>query len=80
LCCRSLAQMLYHLNPKRIVGTLIRYRCPDCGQQAATPAAQPDSADCDNYDLALRPSCRQLCCVNAANGEVVAEDELGDPW
>jgi hypothetical protein len=23
LCCRSLAQMLYHLNPKRIVGPVI---------------------------------------------------------
>ena len=72
--------MLYHLNLKRIIGPVIRHRCPDCGQQTERPAAQPDSADCDNYDLVLCPSCRQLYCVNAANGEVVAEDELGDPW
>ena len=71
--------MLYRPNPKRI-GPVISYRCPDCGQQAETPAAQSESADCDNYESVLCPSCRQLHCVNAVNGEVVAEDELGDPW
>jgi DNA-directed RNA polymerase subunit RPC12/RpoP len=72
--------MQYHINPKRVVESVIRYRCPDCGKQAEIPAAPSDSADCDIYQSVLCPSCRQLHCVNAANGEVVAEEELGDPW
>jgi DNA-directed RNA polymerase subunit RPC12/RpoP len=72
--------MQYRINLKRLVEPAIRYRCPDCGQQAETPAAQSDAVDSDTYESVLCPSCRQLHCVNAANGEVVAEDELGDPW
>jgi hypothetical protein len=60
--------------------SVIRYRCPDCDQEVETPAVRPDSDDCDIYESVLCPSCRQLHCVNTANGEIVAEDELGDPW
>jgi hypothetical protein len=72
--------MQYRINSKQVVEPVIRYRCPDCGQHAETAVAQSDSADCDTYESVLCPSCQQLHCVNAANGEVVAEDELGDPW
>jgi len=72
--------MQYRINLKPLVEPVITYRCPDCGQQVETPAAQSDSADCDTYESVICPGCRQLHCVNAASGEVVGEDELGDPW
>jgi DNA-directed RNA polymerase subunit RPC12/RpoP len=65
------------MNSKLIVASLT-YRCPDCGEQVETPAARSD--DCENYELLLCPNCRQVHCVNSASGEVVADDELGDPW
>jgi DNA-directed RNA polymerase subunit RPC12/RpoP len=72
--------MQYRINQKRVVEPVIRYRCPDCGQQAEIPAAPSDSADCDIYQSVLCPRCQQLHSVNPTSGQVVGEDELGDPW
>ena len=72
--------MQYLINSKPIVASLTKYRCPDCGEQSETPTPQSHSEDCETYELLLCPHCRQFHCVNAANGEVVADDELGDPW
>jgi DNA-directed RNA polymerase subunit RPC12/RpoP len=65
---------------RQVIVSVISYRCPDCGQQVETPTAQSGSANCETYESVLCPSCWQLHCVNAANGEIIAEDELGDPW
>ena len=34
----------------------------------------------DAYQPVVCPNCQQLHSVNTLNGEVVAADELGDPW
>jgi DNA-directed RNA polymerase subunit RPC12/RpoP len=57
----------------------IQYRCPDCEQQI-TFLAEQVSDDSDGYESALCPNCRELHSVNRATGQVLAEDELGDPW
>ena len=59
---------------------VIRYRCPDCGQEVETLTAQLVSNDCDAYERVLCPKCQQIHSVNPANGEIAAADELGDPW
>ena len=68
--------MQYRADTKQVV----EYRFPDCGEKVETPARAAKSADFDTYESVFCPSCRQLHCVNAADGEVIAEDELGDPW
>jgi transcription elongation factor Elf1 len=72
--------MQYPINPKSVGGPMVRYRCPACGHKLDVPIAGRVSDDCDPYESALCTSCGQLHCVNAADGTVVAEDELGDPW
>jgi predicted RNA-binding Zn-ribbon protein involved in translation (DUF1610 family) len=57
----------------------IKYRCPDCGQQI-TFIARPVSDDDDYYESTLCPNCRELHSLDRASGQVLAEDELGDPW
>ena len=34
----------------------------------------------ETYDPTYCPKCQQLHSVNPATGQVVGEDELGDPW
>jgi DNA-directed RNA polymerase subunit RPC12/RpoP len=43
-----------------VVMPVIRYRCPDCGQEVETLTAQPVSDDCDAYKPVLCPKCQQL--------------------
>jgi DNA-directed RNA polymerase subunit RPC12/RpoP len=57
----------------------IHYRCPDCKQQT-TFVAQQIADDDDYYESALCPNCRELHSINRVTGQVLAEDELGDPW
>ena len=56
------------------------YRCPDCGWAVETliDGAAPD--ECDSCQPVVCPNCQHLHSVNPANGEVLAADELGDPW
>jgi transcription elongation factor Elf1 len=57
-----------------------RYCCPDCGWHVETLMSEVVSDECDAYQSAVCPSCKQLHSVNPANGEILAEDGLGDPW
>jgi DNA-directed RNA polymerase subunit RPC12/RpoP len=59
---------------------VIRYRCPDCGQEVESSTAQQATAGSDTYELVLCPKCQQVHSVNPADGEIAGEDELGDPW
>jgi len=34
----------------------------------------------DVYQSTVCPNCQQLHSVNPANGEILVEDGLGDPW
>ena len=68
--------MQHRINPKRLAKPVIRYRCPDCGEQAETPAGRSDSADSETYERCSAPAVDSFI----AYGEVIAEDELGDPW
>jgi len=36
--------------------------------------------ECDSCQPVVCPNCQQLHSVNPTNGEVLAADELGDPW
>jgi DNA-directed RNA polymerase subunit RPC12/RpoP len=56
-----------------------RYRCPDCGWEVET-LTEAVTSDHDAYQPVVCPNCQQLHSVNMANGEVIAADELGDPW
>jgi hypothetical protein len=38
------------------------------------------SNDRDAYYSAVCPNCQQLHSLNPANGQILAEDGLGDPW
>jgi len=54
------------------------YRCPDCGWDIDIPT--PEVTSSESYQSAVCPNCQQLHSVNPANGQVLAEDGLGDPW
>jgi hypothetical protein len=68
-------------NAKVVSGVMsaIHYRCPDC-EQKITFVAQQTADDGDFYESTLCPNCRELHSVNRTTGQVLAEDELGDPW
>jgi DNA-directed RNA polymerase subunit RPC12/RpoP len=57
----------------------IEYRCPDCGRQITFIARQLSDDD-DYYESTLCPNCRAPHSLDRASGQVLAEDELGDPW
>lgn len=57
-----------------------RYRCPDCGWEVETLTEGVTSDERDVYQPVVCPNCQQLHSVNTASGEVIAADELGDPW
>jgi hypothetical protein len=57
----------------------IEYRCPGCEQQI-TFIARRVADDDDYYELTICPNCRELHSVDRTSGQVLAEDELGDPW
>ena len=59
---------------------LFRYRCPDCGWDIETLIEEVTSDRRDAYQPVVCPNCQQLHSVNTLNGEVIAADELGDPW
>ena len=61
------------------VMSVIKYRCPDCEQQIMFTVKRV-SDDAERYESALCPNCRELHSVDRATGQVLAEDELGDPW
>ncbi len=69
-------------NPrlKSVAMPVIRYRCPDCGQEVESFTAQQAAGDSDAYEPVLCPKCQQLHSVDPTNGDVAGEDELGDPW
>jgi DNA-directed RNA polymerase subunit RPC12/RpoP len=56
------------------------YRCPDCGWDIEMPILAVTSNERDAYESAVCPNCQQLHSVNPANGQILAEDGLGDPW
>jgi DNA-directed RNA polymerase subunit RPC12/RpoP len=56
------------------------YRCPDCGWDVETLVPEVTSNEHDAYQSAVCPNCQQLHSVNPANGEILVEDGLGDPW
>ena len=70
------------MTPKSnvIAMPIIRYRCPDCGQEVESSTAQQVTADRDTYEPLLCSRCQQVHSVNPADGEIAGEDELGDPW
>jgi len=58
-----------------------RYRCPDCGWDVEMFVPQEvASKERDDYESAVCPNCQQLHSVNPANGAILVEDGLGDPW
>jgi DNA-directed RNA polymerase subunit RPC12/RpoP len=68
-------------NPPRSATMLpFSYRCPDCGWDIETLVPQVTSNEHDAYQSTVCPNCQQLHSVNPANGEVLVEDGLGDPW
>jgi predicted RNA-binding Zn-ribbon protein involved in translation (DUF1610 family) len=56
------------------------YRCPDCGWEIETLVPEMSSSERDTYQSTVCPNCQQLHSVNPANGEILVEDGLGDPW
>ena len=56
------------------------YSCPDCGWDVESLVGEVTSDNGDAYQPIVCPNCQQLHSVNTANGEVIAADELGDPW
>ena len=56
------------------------YRCPDCGWDIETLVSEVISNEHDDYQSTICPNCQQLHSVNSANGEILVEDGLGDPW
>jgi DNA-directed RNA polymerase subunit RPC12/RpoP len=75
LCLKNSAK------PRSAIMLPFSYRCPDCGWDIETlvPEVTSDQRD-DAYQSAVCPSCQQLHSVNPANGEILVEDGLGDPW
>ena len=59
---------------------VITYYCPDCREKVEMFTAQQASDAYETYDPTYCPKCQQLHSVNPATGQVVGEDELGDPW
>ena len=59
---------------------LFSYRCPDCGWDIETLVPEVTSSERDVYQSTVCPNCQQLHSVNPANGEILVEDGLGDPW
>jgi hypothetical protein len=60
--------------------TEFKYRCPDCGWDVNTLVEDVSSDERDSRHPVICPSCERSHSVNPANGEVLAADELGDPW
>jgi len=56
------------------------YRCPDCGFAVATLVEEVSPDERETCQPVVCPNCQQFHSVNPANGEVLAADELGDPW
>jgi DNA-directed RNA polymerase subunit RPC12/RpoP len=56
------------------------YRCPDCGWDIETLMPEVASNEQDTYQPTVCPNCQQLHSVNPANGKILVEDGLGDPW
>src|SRR5262249_10852739 len=56
------------------------YRCPDCGWNVETLVPEVTSGERDVHQSTVCPNCQQLHSVNPANGEILVEDGLGDPW
>jgi predicted RNA-binding Zn-ribbon protein involved in translation (DUF1610 family) len=70
-------------KPKRLRSATMRpfsYRCPDCGWDIETLVLEVTSDERDAYQSVVCPNCHQLHSVNPANGEILVEDGLGDPW
>ena len=68
-------------NPLRSATMLpFSYRCPDCGWDIETFVPEVTSNEHDAYQSTVCPNCQQLHSVNPANGEILVEDGLGDPW
>jgi hypothetical protein len=68
-------------NPPRSATMLpFSYRCPDCGWDIETLVQEVTSNEHDAYQSTVCPNCQQLHSVNPANGEILVEDGLGDPW
>jgi hypothetical protein len=77
---RAQAQ-LWHGGLKSNETLPFRYICPDCGWDVETRVGAVTSAfEGDAYQPVVCPNCQNLHSVNTANGEVIAADELGDPW
>ena len=59
-----------------------KYRCPDCGWDIKIKilATEASSRERGAYEPAICPNCQQLHSVNPANGQILVEDGLGDPW
>ena len=56
------------------------YRCPDCGWDIETLVRAVTSDEQDAYQSTVCLNCQQLHSINPANGEILVEDGLGDPW
>jgi predicted RNA-binding Zn-ribbon protein involved in translation (DUF1610 family) len=56
------------------------YRCPDCGWDIDITTPEVTANDRESYQSVVCPNCQQLHSVNPANGQILAEDGLGDPW
>ena len=72
-------------NPKRnpLRSATMRpfsYRCPDCRWDIETLVPEVTASERDAYQSTVCPNCQQLHSVNPANGEILVEDGLGDPW
>lgn len=59
---------------------MLRYSCPDCGWDVERLVTGVISDEGDAYQAIVCPNCQHLHSVNAANGDIIAADELGDPW
>jgi hypothetical protein len=67
-------------KPRNATMLPFSYRCPDCGWDVETLVPAVTSDERDAYQSAICPNCQQLHSVNPANGEILVEDGLGDPW
>lgn len=60
--------------------TEFSYRCPDCGWEVDALVENRSPDERDSCQPVVCPNCQQFHSVNPASGEVLAADELGDPW
>ena len=75
---KNSANSNHKLNPLKSATMLpFTYRCPDCGWDIETLVPHNEH---DAYQSTVCPNCQQLHSVNPANGEILVEDGLGDPW